>query len=118
MIFNPRLEISPHPLAPSFAADANPQLVLEQLQKELTSANPQLTPNLLQLIREAGFVSLWFYLKFIAGSDGPYNLLDEHLHLDMANFRQKVATTAGIKSGLFVPRSCYKSTIASHGANA
>jgi len=116
--FQPTLQISPHILAPTFGVDSNPQLLLEQLSHELTSSNAQLNTRVIQLIREAGFVSLWFYLKFIAGSAGPYNLLDEQLHLDMANFRQRVATTPGIKACGLVPRSCYKSTIWSHGPNA
>jgi len=106
--FQPTLQISPHILAPTFGVDSNPQLLLEQLSRELTSSNAQLNTRVIQLIREAGFVSLWFYLKFIAGSAGPYNLLDEQLHLDMANFRQRVATTPGIKACGLVPRSCYK----------
>jgi len=118
VIFQPKLEISTHVNAPIFNADSNPQLLLQQLSAELSSSNPQTTQTIVQLLREAGYVSLWFYLKFIAGSDGPYNLLDEQLHLDMANFRQRVATTPGIKACGLVPRSCYKSTIWSHGANA
>lgn len=114
----PALEIAPHPLAPTFSKDSNPHLILSQLVTELSSSSFQATESVRQLIREAGFVSLWFYLKFIAGFDGPYDLLNTELHVDMANFRQRVATEPGIKAGAFIPRACYKSTILSHGANS
>jgi len=112
------LEIVPHPLAPTFASESNPELMLQQLMQELSSPNFHATENIRQLIREAGFVSLWFYLKFIAGYNGPYDLLNTELHVDMANFRQKVAITPGIKAAGFLPRSSLKSTIFSHGANS
>lgn len=119
MIFDyERLEFTPHPLAPQFSADSNPKLMIDQLIREMTSQNPNVTATVITLIREAGFVSLWFYLRCILGACGPYNLLDEHLHLAMCNFRQRVATTPGIKAAGFTPRSCYKSTIWSHGANS
>lgn len=113
----PSLEIAPHPLAPTFARETNPELLLRHLMQEVSSSSMASTEKLRLLLREAGFVSLWFYLKFIAGFDGPYNLLNTELHVDMANFRQRVATTPGIKAAGLIPRSCYKSTIWSHGAN-
>lgn len=117
-VFAPQVELVPHPLAPTFAADSNPNLVFQQLVTELQSPTLQTTESIRQLTREAGFVSLWFYLKFIAGFDGPYNLLNDALHVDMCNFRQKVATTPGIKAAGIIPRACYKTTIWSHGANS
>lgn len=113
----PKLALAPHPLAPTFANEKNPDLFIKHLISEVTSTNMSASENVLKLLREAGFVSLWFYLKYIAGFDGPYNLLNSDLHVDMCNFRQRVATESGIKAALIVPRACYKSTIASHGAN-
>lgn len=118
MISWPSLEIAHHEKAPIFLKDKNPQLILQQLFAEMTSANGfQTSEHIRELIRQAGYVSLWFYLKFIAGYAGPYDKLNDGLHVDMCNFRQRIATTPGIKGGLFVPRSAFKSTVASHGAN-
>lgn len=118
MIFdNERLVLSPHPKAPTFSKERDPRLLLKQLTDELTSQNFQVNDKIMGLLREAGFVSLWFYLKYILGFAGPYDKLDRKLHLSMCNFRQRVATEPGIKAGLFVPRSCFKSTIGSHGGN-
>ena len=118
MIKWPALEIAHHPKAPVFKEDSNPALILEQLVNEMTSTRgPSTSEQVRELLRQAGYVSLWFYLKFICGYAGPYDLLNTDLHVDMANFRQRVATTPGIKSGIFVPRSALKSTICSHGAN-
>ncbi len=114
----PALAISPHPDAPDFAADKNPQLLLQHLAEELRNPNFQITEKVQSLFRQAGLVSLWFYLKFIAGFSGPYDRLNSELHVDMANFRQRVATTPGIKAAGLVPRACFKSTIWSHGGNS
>jgi len=113
------LLISPHPKAPIFSADADPGLILNQLAAELSSTSEfQTTEKMREMIREAGLVSLWFYLKFIAGYSGPYDRLNTQLHVDMANFRQRVATSPGIKACGLVPRACFKSTIWSHGGNS
>lgn len=113
----PGLEFAPHPKAPTFSREADPALLLRHLVAEVSSPNMQTSEKVLGLLREAGFVSLWFYLKFIAGSDGPYDKLNNGLHVDMCNFRQRVATEPGIKAGILVPRSSYKTSICSHGAN-
>jgi len=114
----PTLEIAQHPKAPIFAQDKNPVLILQQLAQEMSSSQGiQTTEKVRELLRQAGFVSLWFYLKYICGYAGPYDLLNTDLHVDMCNFRQRVATTPGIKAGMFLPRSALKSTIGSHGAN-
>jgi hypothetical protein len=111
------LTISPHSNAPLFSQDKNPQLILQQLMSEMSSPSFSTTENARQIIRQAGYVSLWFYLKFICGYSGPYDQLDTELHVDMANFRQRVATEPGIKAACFVPRASYKTTVMSHGAN-
>lgn len=114
----PGNEFAMHPLAPTFAKEKNPALLLEQIAAEASSRNFSASERVLKLLREAGFVSLWFYLKYIAGSSGPYNLLNDKLHVDMCNFRQLVATTPGIKAAGLVPRASFKTTLWSHGANA
>jgi len=110
-------QFAPHPLAPDFAADSNPQLMFKQLISEVSSRNMSTTEELRKLIRQAGLVNLWFYLKFICGYSGPYDQLNTELHVEVCNFRQRVATTPGIKAGLYLPRFSLKSTCADHGAN-
>ena len=113
----PSLEIAPHPDAPIFTRDSNPKKVLEEAITEITSQGGfKSTEEIRQLLRQAGLVNLWFYLKFIAGFSGPYDLLNTDLHVDMCNFRQLVTTTPGIKAATFLPRSALKSTIMTHGA--
>ena len=114
----PSLEISPHPLAVTFAQDPNPKLVLKHIVSEVASGNfPATSETFRQLLAEAGRVSLWFYLRFICGSAGPYEKLNTDIHVDMCNYRQRLLQP-GVKGAILVPRSTYKSTIASHGANS
>ncbi len=113
-----RFEVLPHPEAPTFSKDGNPELIIEQLIKEVTSDNFQTVEKVMGLIREAGFVNLWFFLKFVAGYSGPYDRLNENLHLDMANFRQSPACMEdGARGAGFISRFMYKSTIWTHGAS-
>lgn len=113
----PPLQLAPHPDAPLFSG-SDGSLMLEHALQEITSQGGfRTTEEIRQLLRQAGLVNLWFYLKYIAGYDGPYDLLNTELHVDMCNFRQKVAETPGIKAGMFLPRSSLKSTIGDHGAN-
>jgi len=112
------LEISPHPKAPLFKRKEEAGLILKQAMDEITSQGGfRTTEEIRQLLRQAGYVSLWFYLKYICGAAGPYDLLNGDLHVEMCNFRQMVATTPGVKAAMLLPRSSLKSTIASHGAN-
>ncbi len=70
-----------------------------------------------ELLRQAGFVSLFFFLKYIAGFSGPFNLLTEDLHLSVANARQ-LALKPNIRYACFMPRKHYKTTINTTGADA
>ena len=108
--------ISPHPGAPAFSKDS--QLLLRHLLSEASS--PRLATGneeIRSLLRQAGLVSLFFFLKYIAGFNGPFNRLTEHLHLSVANARQ-MALEPGIKFACFMPRKHYKTTINTTGANA
>lgn len=114
--YQPKFEITPHPKAPLFSTpDAN--LVFQQIFDEVSSGNFPANETFISMIRQAGYVSLWFFLKIIAAYSGPYDRLNTKLHLDMANFRQKGALP-GARLGMFVPRSSLKSTICTHGAAA
>jgi hypothetical protein len=75
----------------------------------------KMTPELKELLREAGYVSLWFFLKYIAGYSGPFDLLNDDLHVEMCNFRQDLLKP-GSRGALFLPRGHYKSTIITEGA--
>ena len=112
----PKFEIIPHEKAPIFSRpDASE--VLNQIINEVSSGNFPANETFLSLIRQAGFVSLWFFLKIIAAHSGPYDRINASLHLDMCNFRQR-AITPGSRYAIFIPRSSLKSTICTHGAAA
>ncbi len=97
------LEIVHHPEAPA----------IKELQSDNVDTNNKEFKSLLQ---QAGKVNLWFYLKYLAGYSGPYSDLTDHLHRDLANFRQR-QLKPGSRGAVFVPRSHYKSTVMTHGAN-
>jgi len=112
------LAIRPHPSAPLFQAEKNPKLVLKQIAEEVAIGNFPASEAFFDLIKQAGFVSLYFFLRFIASENGPYEKLNDTLHLDMCNFRQSdSAMREGARSAGIVPRGFFKSTIFGHGAN-
>lgn len=99
--------ITPHADAPIFSApDANK--VLGQILGEISSGNFPVNDVFRSLIRQASLVNLYFFLKCVASYSGPYNDLTPSLHLSMCNFRQGLVEE-GVKLGMFVPRSTYKS---------
>jgi hypothetical protein len=74
--------------------------------------------KILDLLKQAGYVSLWFFLKVICGYSGPYDLLNEDIHLEMCNFRQSdLCMNPGARFAAFLYRKARKSTIFTHGAN-
>jgi len=118
MIEWPVLEIAPHSLATTFKDESNPLLILKQVISEVASGTyPTSSESFRKLLADTGRVSLWFYLRFICGSSGPYDKLNGDLHVDMCNYRQRLLRP-GVKGAMFVPRSSLKTTIASHGANS
>lgn len=116
-----RFMLSPHPSAPFFSSGrADVQKIVEQLAVAVSSRTLGSSSETVDLLRQLGFVSLFFFLKYIAGfSISPYNLLNEDIHLEMCNFRQSpLCMSDGVRIGAFMPRAYYKSTIFSHGADA
>jgi hypothetical protein len=110
--------ISPHPLAPLYeTSPREQQLLLKQAIQEVLGGKLRTTEETRQLLRQSGFVNLWFFCRCIAGYSGPYESLNFDLHLDMANFYQ-LGLEPGSRFGGFVPRGHYKSSIWTHGANA
>jgi hypothetical protein len=109
-----------HPKAPLFDDPSQANLYIEQLIQELDSGHLNTaSEGLRQIIRQAGFVNLWFFLKYIAGHAGPFDKLNTDLHLDICNFRQSPSCMeAGSRFGAFLPRSALKSTICTHGSGA
>ena len=114
--YQPKFETVPHSNAPIFAG-VDSELVLSQILSEVEGGNFPANETFISLIRQAGYVSLWFFLKIIAAYSGPYDRLNTRLHLDMCNFRQR-GVIPGARLGTFVPRSSLKSTICTHGAAA
>jgi len=112
------LAIRPHPAAPLFAAESNPELVLRQLLEEVARGNWPVNAAFMSIIRQACFVSLFFLLRNVASVTGPYEKLNETLHLDMCNYMQSDAVMRdGARSAMILTRGFYKSTIGNHGHN-
>jgi len=115
-----KFAILAHPKAPilSRKTPREASLIVEQLAQDMASGHYDTVGEAYDLIREAAFVNLHFFLKNIAGHSGPYNDLNDDLHLDMCNFRQsKWCMAPGARAFGFVHRGGYKSTIFSHGAD-
>lgn len=94
------------------------QLLIEQTISEMASGRYSETEELRVLFRQTCLVNLWFFLKFVCGYAGPYDKLNDKLHLEMANWRQSEACMRkGGRAAGFIFRSALKSTIWTHGAN-
>ena len=116
---DPRYAIRPHPWAPVLSSADDATKVIEELISSITSKNFAPNKEEVSLLREAGYVSLWLWEKFIAGYSGPYNEINRDLHLDMCNFRQSDSCmNPGSMAAMFVQRGAFKSTIATHGADS
>ena len=116
----PTFEIRPHPDAPDFRSMEDGSRIITELFDTVKSGRfSTANAEIRSYLRQAGLVSLWFFLKVIAGYAGPYDRLNTDLHLDMCNFRQSPACMQpGARAAIFVPRSTFKSTICTHGANS
>lgn len=108
--------IRPHPLAPDLTKASDLRLILIHLLKEVRSQNPQVHGKVRSLLRQAGLVNLWFFLKAICGASGPYDKLNSGLHLELCNFRQSdYCMGPGARGAAILPRNHRKSTIMTHG---
>lgn len=116
----PKPTLSPHKLAPMYGyptlvADAHE--IFGDVLVLAASGNFSVENEMVRsVLRQTGYVNLWFFLKFVAGHAGPYQKLTAHLHMDMANFYQD-ALTPGSKAAGFIGRSHFKSSVWTHGAN-
>ena len=112
------LEFVQHPKAPLFQDPEKGRLIILKLVSDMaTNPDFQFTEEVLEIYRQASLVSLWFFLKYVAGQYGPYDGLNDSLHIDMCNYRQR-QLHPGARGAFFIFRSGFKSTIATHGANA
>ncbi len=112
------LTIRPHPAAPFFSEEANPELALRQVLNEVASGNFPMNAAFLSILRQACFVSLFFLLRHVASVNGPYEKLNTDLHLDMCNYMQSDSVMKdGARSAMIVFRGGFKSTIGNHGHN-
>jgi len=111
--------IRPHREAPDFPDVERGQKALVDLYTDISSPHPTIDArSTLDMMRQAGLVNLWFFLKVIAGAYGPYNELDDELNLDMCNWRQSDACMApGARFIALMPRGFRKSTCFTHGPN-
>lgn len=112
--------IRPHHEAPDFPDFETSQKRISDLIADLSSAHPTTgVRSTLDLMRQAGIVNLWFFLRVIAGSCGPYNDLDDELNLDMCNWRQSDSCMGpGARWIALMPRGFRKSSVFSHGADS
>ena len=108
-----QLEFITHKDAPLFSGTSEDLEIIEYAVRKM---GEKLTDDLLEVFKQAGLASLWFFEKHILGYSGPYTKLNDHLHIDMANFRQSLLNP-GARGAMFVPRSCFKTTIGTYGAN-
>ena len=91
--------------------------VFSQVLGEIASGHFTQSEEYRQYFRQAGYVSLYFFLKYICGYSGPFDALDDDLHVDMCNFRQSLLKP-GCRGAMFIPRGHYKSTIVTEGGAA
>lgn len=117
-----QLEIAPHRFAPAFEGPEGLQTLYSLINSfergEFSEKSISLGDPLRLLIAQAGFVSLWFFLRYIVGySVSPFDLLDDNVHVDMCNFRQRFLAP-GSRAAAFLPREAYKTTIFTEGGAA
>jgi hypothetical protein len=114
----PLLRITPHPDAPLFTGP-DAYSIIQQVVSELASGNFNTSTDseFYRATQQMGLVSLWAFLVVIAGFDGPYDKLTDHLHAEMTNFYQDVMYD-GAKGACLIGRSHYKSSVFTHGGNS
>ena len=100
-------------LKPYFADPREAPLIFEQIMNELTSGTLMgSSEELREILRQAGLVQLWFFMRFILSVTGPYEKLNTALHLSMSNYAQSpMAMRPGARAAAFVFRSSFKTTI-------
>ncbi len=116
----PRFYTLPHEKAPIFSLESekNIQLIIKQLSEEVSSGRFSDTETFISMISQLGLVSLWFFLKMILGFAGPYDEINDELHLEMCNFRQStMCMRPGARVAALLPRGFLKSTIFTHGGD-
>ncbi len=115
-----KFDIRSHPLAPLFNDPAQAGLLIEQLITEIqngrySTANAEIR----NIFRQAALTQYWLFLKFVAGYAGPYDEINDNLHLDMCNWRSSdFCMEPGARFAGVMPRGAFKSTLFTHGALA
>lgn len=104
------LVVVPHDSTP--LANTATSATIAQVFRE-AAGNPALySQETVDYIRQLAKTNLWFLMTVILAHNGPFDLVNTHLHRDMANFRQSRYWTApGARAAAFIPRSHLKSTI-------
>jgi hypothetical protein len=105
-----------HSQAPLFQG-ADAALIVQQLVDEVSTGAFPTTDEFRTRLRQLGFVNLWFFLKFVAGYNGPFDKLNTRLHLDMCNTRMRYQRP-GARFAAFEPRKVFKTTVFTAGAMA
>lgn len=110
------IELLPHPQAPILASSDGREVFQQVLTLAQSGTFSTQNAEIREVLRQAGFVSLWFFLRVVAAYNGPYERLTNHLHVDMANHYQRFMYP-GSWSAFFLFRSGFKSTLITYGAN-
>ena len=108
------LEIVRHPDAPAFAG-SDWRAVLNQSISEVLSGNLATGKEARSVIAQAGLVCMWFFIKMIAGHSGPFGDLNDSLHVDLCNYRQRLIDP-GTRGLILLPRGHYKTATCTEGA--
>jgi len=112
--------IRPHPMAPLFDDPLRVANILPDLLNSKPTEGMSQSSEAFDLIRQLGYVSLWFFLRHICGAPdcGPYEQLDDSLSIDMCNVRQSPDfEDPGSRGAAFLSRGFFKSTVFSHGGD-
>jgi hypothetical protein len=107
------VKILPHAQAPMYLNDSNPDRVFDEVVSIAESGHFS-EGQMLEVFRQTSLVSLWFFLKIVAGAAGPFDKLNTSLHLSMCEFMQSTHEP-GSRSAVFTGRFCFKSTICTIG---
>lgn len=112
---NPALQeipliIVPHPSTP--LANAATGEELQQVWREAAGKPALYSGEVRSWIQQLCRTNLWFLMTVVLSYNGPFELVNDHLHMDMANFRQSRHWRGeGARAVALTPRSHLKSTI-------
>jgi len=118
--FYENFSVCPHEQAPLFSQTslAESKQIIQQAMSEISSPNPALYKDVLDILRQTCLVNLFFCIKFILGPWMNLDYLNYGLQLDMANMRQSDACMSpGSRFGFCIFRGSGKTDILTIGGS-